>query len=89
MKHTIPSSQHKPVLCLCADRNAADDMLQFGLHFIRFLAFIRESIEVGLERGALSLESVRGERPGLRGGGVRDRNVVFVHAEKSGVRRGI
>ena len=85
LKHAIPSSENKPILGFRADTDAADDVLQFSLHFLRGLAFVRESIEIGLKRRALPLEGVWRERAGLRGRRVRDRNVVFIHAEKCGV----
>lgn len=89
LKHAIPGSQDQPILSLCADTNATDNMLQFSLHLLGRLTFVGECIEVGLEGSALLLESIRGEDAGLRRGRIGDGDVVFVHAERCGECRGV
>lgn len=81
LQHAIPGGKHQPVLSLSTDADTSNDVLEPGLHVLRGLALVWEGIEIGLERGALPLEGVRGERTRFGGGRVGDRDVIVVHPE--------
>ena len=84
LEHAIPGSEDEPVLGLGADADAANYVFQLGLHVPWSLTFVWELIEVGLERCALPLKGIGGKGARLGGGGIGDRDVVFVHPKVSG-----